>query len=432
MNKKEVLFFVALFLVVVNLFHFLIIVTLTGNASASNTGTAFLCLGKAPQLSLIPTQSAVPATIFTYQANATFFGPNTSITYSDNTSLFDINQSGYIQFTPQSADNGTHPIEITVIDASGCMILNASTIFNLTISSSNVTTPVSPGAPGEAVSGGTGAEGSNLPPIKPKIDFEISDRSIGVNIKRSQSIEKNIVLSNKGNMHIEFSVSHSLSSVLEITPSAGVIPIDGTQELLLRFNPSKRSETGVYTGTITITGMADGKVVTKEIQVTIEIESDIIIVDASLDLPKKETYPGDDLTAVVMIVSLGQRPVDTVLVLYRIHDFNGKEWYQEREDVSFDMQTSFTKEITLPEDIPPGKYILSLSIISGNSFGTATESFTILSREKGAGAIVGRAAQYGPAFAGFIIPLMLLIIIILFFVIYIIERRKEKKKKRKR
>ena len=45
---------------------------------------------------------------------------NVSITFTDNTSIFNINNAGEIDFTPQAGDNGTYIIEINIDDGSGC------------------------------------------------------------------------------------------------------------------------------------------------------------------------------------------------------------------------------------------------------------------------------------------------------------------------
>ena len=69
-----------------------------------------------PILEDIPNFVAICGQQFTYQANAS--DPDgDSLTYSDNTELFDINpQTGLIQFIPNYNDIGTHPIAITVSD----------------------------------------------------------------------------------------------------------------------------------------------------------------------------------------------------------------------------------------------------------------------------------------------------------------------------
>lgn len=75
-----------------------------------------------------------------YQVNASDPNPNQTLTYSDNTPLFDVNsQTGLINYTAQEEDIGTYQITITVDDNSGCINSQDSTSFFLTVEYCNQT-----------------------------------------------------------------------------------------------------------------------------------------------------------------------------------------------------------------------------------------------------------------------------------------------------
>jgi hypothetical protein len=84
----------------------------------------------APVLTAIPDQNATTSTLFTYNVIATD-PDNDTLTYTDNTSLFNIsNTTGVISFTPANDDVGNYSIRINVSDPSG---LSGSIVFNLTV-----------------------------------------------------------------------------------------------------------------------------------------------------------------------------------------------------------------------------------------------------------------------------------------------------------
>lgn len=162
----------AILLLLVNILSFSVVFvnigeTATGAASATATGTASLCVSKPPTITAIANQAGTVGTAFTLQVAATFYGANTSTSYFDNTSLFDINGSGYISFTPLTAAVGVHNILITAQDASTCNIaVNTTATFSLTIAAA--------AEGGGAPAGGGGGGGGGGAPAKKKINIEPS------------------------------------------------------------------------------------------------------------------------------------------------------------------------------------------------------------------------------------------------------------------
>src|SRR3989344_3840703 len=154
--KKRTILLLAILILLINIASFCLVFLNTGEkatgAASSTIGTAEICVAKPPTITAIADQSVTVSTAFTLQVSATFYGSNTSINYTDNSSLFDINQSGYISFTPIGSQQGTHTILITVTDSSNCNISASSTAtFSLTISAA--------GGQGGGAGGGDGGAG---------------------------------------------------------------------------------------------------------------------------------------------------------------------------------------------------------------------------------------------------------------------------------
>ncbi|MBU2561660.1 MAG: tandem-95 repeat protein [Nanoarchaeota archaeon] len=86
-----------------------------------------------PEIQPIPDQNAIEDQLFTYQVNASDPDPQDVLIYYDNTTMFNIDSSGLISFTPNANQTGEHIINITVSDGES----NVSTLMNLTIGEYN-------------------------------------------------------------------------------------------------------------------------------------------------------------------------------------------------------------------------------------------------------------------------------------------------------
>lgn len=129
----------AVFTVILFLVFFLVVllqksavvqkVELTGGAS-SVQGTLTLCFDRAPNITNPGNQNAVAVVLFNLTINVTNSGCS-SVSLSDNSSLFNITSAGLINFTPQESDVKTEAVNITASDA----FLNSSITFNIAIAS---------------------------------------------------------------------------------------------------------------------------------------------------------------------------------------------------------------------------------------------------------------------------------------------------------
>jgi len=88
----------------------------------------------APVIEPVSTQTILEDSLFTLKINATDV-PADTLTFSDNTTLFDINPiTGMIEFTPTNDDVGNHSVNITVVDDDGGVNY---TILNITVENTN-------------------------------------------------------------------------------------------------------------------------------------------------------------------------------------------------------------------------------------------------------------------------------------------------------
>jgi hypothetical protein len=128
--SKKVVLMVIIVLLLINVFNLIVFITITGNATA--VGISTICINPPPIIESLVGHEVAHNVEFSLNVNAS--DPrNNSLTYFDNSSLFTINGSGTINFTPNITQVGTSSIFITVQDnATGCP-LNATESFNLVI-----------------------------------------------------------------------------------------------------------------------------------------------------------------------------------------------------------------------------------------------------------------------------------------------------------
>ncbi len=392
---------------------------------ASNTATVSLCYNNPPSITSIADQTATVGTAFSYQVVASDANSDAVLSYSDNSNLFNITQTGLISFTPSSA--GTHNIEITVDDGSGCSNSADTEAFSLVISAADEDdeepTPPGPGGGGGGAGGGPSAAPAN-------VSFQLSQEILKVSLKENQKLEKKITVTNDGTERLIIELDNPMSDLVYITPTVFELKVGETKDIYLVFNYLKTARPRVYAKQVKIQGSYLSAREIKGLALILEVESAETLFDASLDILKKELLPGDDLKATVTLFNLrGIVPAEITLT-YLISDLKESIIYEEEEVVTLEEQASFSKTIPLLKDIEAGQYLLSLNIQHKKSFATASELFTI----KGPiSALEGVAAPLieKPLFI-LSIPILFLLIVVVLVLIVVALHYLHRKSKRPR
>lgn len=411
-EKKKVILILFSSLLFILLLRFFAIQDISGGATASQQGEVSICIVRLPQVTNIADQSVIIGNSLTLQVEATFFGSNTNIAYYDDTSLFDINSSnGLISFTPTSSNVGTHTITIIVEDASDCRAMNVTEPFTLTVSEPTVPPP----------SGGGGGGGGGAAAKKaPYLSFVLGEEIVKIVLKESQKMDKQVILKNNGEDDLVFEISSFSPGVVDVFPSKFSLPAGEQKVLTLLFNQYNDAKPNIYSGLLTFLATAtDSRTVTKFLTSVVEIESEEILFDASLDLAKKNFLPGEAISAAVTIFNLRKIVPAEVKLIYSLMDLNNNIIYEEEETLSLDEQASFTKSISFPQGINPGKYVLAIKLLSDESFATVTELLTIEEPTPRPTPLAGMAAEVSktPVFV-FAVPLMLVLIVAIMVFFY--------------
>lgn len=415
-TKRGLLLLLTVLLIIFSIVNFIIVTTttITGKATGTAEGTASICISRLPTITAIADQTATVNTAYTLQVEVKFHGSNTSIRYLDNTSLFTINQSGYISFTPNSSQTGTHLILITAEDASDCVAMNATATFQLTISAVGVP-PAEEAAPSAGGGGGGGAGGYGRAIAVPLHSFQLSEEAVKATVKQSQSVEKVITITNDGKVPLTFKLTNPLT-IISLFPKEFTLLPGEQKKISLLINPQRDAIPNIYTGVITVAGGP----LRKNIILIIEVESDRVLFDGSIELRSTVLHPGEDLDGTYSITGL--LPA-TVSVTYTVSDLDGNLYYSSEEKLTIEHQVSLAKSIPLPADIHPGEFIVAMRIVYGNSFATATERFTVEPRPT---ALTGLAAPLVERpWLVLIIPSIILLLLVIIIISYVIYRQTE-------
>lgn len=420
MVEKRLIFIVgAVILFTFSVINFFSLIHFTGSAVSTNTGETQICIDGPPTITAIADQSVTAGNTFTLDVIASDGDDNTSLTYYDNTSLFNINGSGTISFTPASSNVGTHNILITVEDDAGCLTHNSTDAFTMTINAAAAAAAEAAAAPAAGAGGG----GGGAPPKKlPPISFELSEEIVKVTLPETQSFEKKIRVKNTGKLNVSIDIENPLSPLVDVFPRMLDLATGEEKEVSLVFNPGREARPNVYTASVSFRGQGEASSVVRELVVVLEIESDEVLFDASVDLPKKTLLPGEDLKAAITLVDLRRRqsPAD-VKLLYAITDVQGNRFYEEEELTRLEGQASFSKTIPLSITIPTGDYVFSVKVIFDQSFATATELFRV---EAPFTAVTSRLARpFAQPSVLLLIPLLVVLVGVIFVVLYFTHRR---------
>ncbi|MEK6939799.1 MAG: hypothetical protein AABX31_03660, partial [Nanoarchaeota archaeon] len=257
----------------------------------------------------------------------------------------------------------------------------------------------------------------------------LSDDVLKSSIRQSQLWERKITVVHDWMENLEVDVSTSLENLLIIDPALFSLQVKSKQPVLLTFNPQRDAALGIHTGTVTIHAAdASGKdEFNKIIMAVLEVESDSVLLDGSLDIREKTLRAGEELRVAVSVFNLMDIPVQNVTLLYEIFNQANEIKYSQEEYISIEKQASFTKTIHVPKNLPAGEYVISLKMIYADSFATATEIFTV-EEKAGISALAGLAAFAGGRTLMFAVPIMFLLIVAIVVALFLTQRKIKKVK----
>jgi len=258
---------------------------------------------------------------------------------------------------------------------------------------------LAPAIGGGGPSGGGGqAEG--------KANIIVDREEIKLVVKQNELTKERIQITNNGQKSTSVTITiDSIAGIVSISDRSFVISPGETKIIILSI---LSPDTGVFTGTLKIETPQQRKT----IPVTIEVESQEVLFDLSIDLDPKDLFPSEKLTVLATLFNLYEAGLLDVTIDYSIKDFNNNIILEDTDIVTIQNQATFSKTFTIPPNTEPGEYILITQAKYVESVGTASESFTVKKLEI-------------PKKSNYLLYIIIFIILILIILAFLLLRKKE-------
>lgn len=230
-------------------------------------------------------------------------------------------------------------------------------------------------------------------------DFWIAPDKIDVQVRKNTFIEVEVAVYNfkSGRLNVAFELDPDLEDFIRLDKNSLSIARNNFDVVTLTILGTK--PLGVYEGVITLSGGID-----QEIPVKVEVVDRKLPVETLLmeiDLLRKVVRPGADVRYKLSLQNLLNEQSYIVNLKHQVVNEDDLEVYvEEEESVEILNSLSLIKRLELPDDIPEGEYIVSVSADYLNLFSGVTAPFTI--------------AQLFIFYSFFGIPLWIIFVIIAF------------------
>ena len=129
----------------------------------------------------------------------------------------------------------------------------------------------------------------------------------------------------------------------------------------------------LYVGKLTLT--AGGPEV--DVFTAINVESKNPLLDVAINLPNTQIAPGETMLTGITLYNLGSSFGDVALE-YLVEDDSGNVILNQTDTVAIQTQTSFIKNLIIPNDAPLGHYTLYVRAVYTGKIASASTGFDIV------------------------------------------------------
>jgi len=180
---------------------------------------------------------------------------------------------------------------------------------------------------------------------------------------------------NTGTEKLEFVVRRGGLQDL-ITVSNRVFSLDPGQSQVVEIIVTLPKELGVYTTKLILE--AGG--IKKELPLIITADSGEKLFDVILDIPSryKEAEAGGIVSTKTTIFNLGASTAVDVVVNYVIKDFDDHIILQTSETVAVETRATIVKDILLPRNLKPGRYLLITEVRYKETVSVSSDTFVVV------------------------------------------------------
>ena len=205
-------------------------------------------------------------------------------------------------------------------------------------------------------------------------ELTIDSVLLKTSIKSGSSFNGKLKVSNIGEKTNQINVREiNLGKIAEINPRSFELQPGVTKEVQITFSNKDGLKENIYVGSIEVSNKEN-----KRIPVILEIESEDILFDSSIDLfPKGNIFLGDKINTEIKIYDLSKIGTSTVEMDYFLEDFEGEILASGTENIVVKDQTSITKSFDIPKTAKEGDYVFAVVIRYKDSVGISSNFLRI-------------------------------------------------------
>ncbi len=299
---------------------------------------------------------------------------------SENTSKVDCTVStNQLSIAPASGFTGNATCIISCADATN----STNSTFTITV---NVVAAEEEAAAPSSAGGGGGGGFSAVPPSAEIPSFEVTPEVIKIELNRGQTATKIFTVSNFRSLPRTFAITLNGIASLAVVQNEVFVAAQNSETVGIKFNIPKGIPIGVYSGsvdveseTISVVVEIKSKDTDSEISLTLQGNKSAPTAAFVGQLDLRAVYPGQVLTPRVDLSTFFEKGFNLLDVEYMILNSENQVVYSETVETEIS-DAEFVKEIALPTDISPGRYVLSVVIDEDEATGSASRTFDVLSR----------------------------------------------------
>ena len=237
-------------------------------------------------------------------------------------------------------------------------------------------------APG---AGGGGGAGINITNISIPSVEQIAPAGIGISPTSMEAtlepgeyeIRAIAITNNKGyDIVVSLEVTGDVWDMVELERLGSTVPSKGSELYKVKLYALPTTPPGIYTGSIKLT--IDGEPYSIPVTIRVVLPPQPLL-DVKVAALNKKVEPGQYLRFRVDLSNLGQTKKVDVFINYVIKDVVTEDIIEKKEKtLALETSLSFTETMKIPEDTPPGKYVIEATAHYANRIATGVDSFDVV------------------------------------------------------
>lgn len=218
--------------------------------------------------------------------------------------------------------------------------------------------------------------GSDKIIIDELIPVRVEKEIINVSLRQGETKSIRLLVVNEFYREVRVDISRiGLENLLtSISETEFFLEVNESKEIILAFIAPEDIDPNVYIGKI----FANTKTSSREILLSVEVESEEYLFDVILDIPKDPNVfkAGEEIISSLNFFNLGAGQVD-VDVEYLILNEEGEIVFGEKQVLIIGTSISLTKSFKLPDNLDDGNYLFYVKVNYDDKTASASRWFVI-------------------------------------------------------